>query len=135
LSTGRITQEQLYREFPEWKELAARYTPKDEIVRKLRKVALRIDIVLFLGTWCQDANDEVPKLLKIYAEAGNAGFSLKIYAVDRKKREESGLAEKLRLDRVPTIVLLQEGKELGRIVEKPHASIEENLLAIIDGYR
>ncbi len=135
LTSGRITQEQLYRQFPEWKEVAARYSPKDEIVRKLRKVASRTDIVLFFGTWCLDANDEVPKLLKIYAQVGNAAFTMKIYAVDRRKREESGLAEKLRIDRVPTIVLLQGEKELGRIVERPHTSIEEDLLAIIDKSR
>jgi thiol-disulfide isomerase/thioredoxin len=135
VSTGRITEEQLYREFPEWKGLAARYTPRTEIVQKLRKVASRIEVVLFFGTWCQDANDEVPKLLKICAEVGNAAFLLKIYAVDRKKREESGLAEKLRINRVPTIVLFQGEKELGRIIERPHTSMEEDLLAIIHSSR
>lgn len=131
LKTGKMTEQQIYRQFPEWKDRAARYTPKDEVVRKLRRVATPIEIVLFFGTWCKDVNDDVPRILKIFSAVGNAAFSLQIYAVDRRHREKSGFAEKLRINRVPTVVLLEGGKELGRIVEKPQQSLEEDLYAIV----
>jgi len=89
-------------------------------------------VVLFLGTWCKDSISEAPKFLKTYDLAANPNFSLEIYAVNRKKKDGLGMAERFNLERVPTMIFLRDGKEMSRIVEYPKKSMEEDFLRIVE---
>jgi rhodanese-related sulfurtransferase/thiol-disulfide isomerase/thioredoxin len=129
---GKITKEDLYGEFPVFKEKAEGYSPKTEIVEKIRKGSQKTSVVLFLGTWCKDSISEAPKFLKIYDLAANPNLSLEIYAVDRKKQDGLGMAERFNLERVPTMIFLRDGKEMSRIVEYPKKSMEEDFLRIVE---
>jgi rhodanese-related sulfurtransferase len=129
---GKITKEDLYREFPVFKEKAESYSPKPEIVEKIRKLNQPTSVILFFGTWCKDSISEVPKFLKTYDLAANPNFSLEIYAVNRNKKDGLGMAERFRLERVPTMIFLRDGKEISRIVEYPKKSVEEDFLRIVE---
>jgi rhodanese-related sulfurtransferase/thiol-disulfide isomerase/thioredoxin len=129
---GKITKEDLYREFPVFKEKAEGYSPKTEIVEKIGKLNQQTSVILFLGTWCKDSVSEAPKFLKTYDLAANPNFSLEIYAVNRKKEDGLGMAERFRLERVPTMIFLRDGKEISRIVEYPKKSMEEDFLRIVE---
>jgi len=129
---GKITKEDLYRELPVFKEKAEGYSPKTEIVEKIRKLNRKTSVILFLGTWCKDSISEAPKFLKTYDLAANPNFSLEIYAVNRKKKDGLGMAERFRLERVPTMIFLRDGKEISRIVEYPKKSMEEDFLRIVE---
>jgi rhodanese-related sulfurtransferase/thiol-disulfide isomerase/thioredoxin len=129
---GKITKEDLYREFPVFREKAEGYSPKKEIVEKIGKENQQTWVVLFLGTWCKDSISEAPKFLKTYDLAANPNFSLEIYAVNRKKKDGLGMAERFNLERVPTVIFLQDGKEMSRIVEYPKKSMEEDVLRIVE---
>jgi len=129
---GKITKEDLYREFPVFKEKAEGYSPKTEIVQKMGTLNQQTSVILFLGTWCKDSISEAPKFLKTYDLAANPNFSLEIYAVDRKKKDGLGMAERFRLERVPTMIFLRDGKEISRIVEYPKKSMEEHFLRIVE---
>lgn len=56
-----------------------------------------------------------------------------MYGVDLKIRDGGGLSEKHHVERVPTLVFLRNGEEIGRIVEYPKRSIEEDFWEIIKG--
>jgi rhodanese-related sulfurtransferase/thiol-disulfide isomerase/thioredoxin len=129
---GKITKEELYREFPVFKEKAEGYSPKTEIVEKIGKGSQKTSVVLFLGTWCKDSISEAPKFLKTYDLAANPNLSLEIYAVNRKKKDGLGMAERFKLERVPTVIFLRDGKEMSRIVEYPKESMEEDFLRIVE---
>jgi rhodanese-related sulfurtransferase len=129
---GKITKEDLHREFPVFREKAESYSPKTEIVEKIREGNQQTSVVLFLGTWCKDSISEAPKFLKIYDLAANPNLSLEIYAVDRKKKDGLGMAERFKLERVPTMIFLRDGKEMSRIVEYPKKSMEEDFLRIVE---
>jgi rhodanese-related sulfurtransferase/thiol-disulfide isomerase/thioredoxin len=129
---GKITKADLYREFPVFEERAEGYSPKTEIVEKIGKGNQQTSVVLFLGTWCKDSISEAPKFLKIYDLAANPNFSLEIYAVNRKKKDGLGMAERFNLERVPTMIFLRDGKEMSRIVEYPKKSMEEDFLRIVE---
>jgi rhodanese-related sulfurtransferase/thiol-disulfide isomerase/thioredoxin len=129
---GKITKEDLYREFPVFKETAEGYSPQPEIVEKIRKLNQPTSVILFLGTWCKDSISEAPKFLKTYDLAANPNFSLEIYALNRKKEDGLGMAERFRLERVPTMIFLRDGKEISRIVEYPNKSMEEDFLRIAE---
>ncbi len=132
---GNVSEEQLYNAFPEWRESASGYSPKPEILEQLRKMDSKLEIVVFFGTWCGDSRSEVPKFLRVYDTVANSNFSLRMYGVDQSKREGKGLSERLRIEKVPTIIIFSGDKELGRIVEYPKKTIEEDFLAIVSDTR
>lgn len=128
---GTITQEQLFKEFPVFQEHAASYKPEQTAVATLRKVNKKTEVLLFFGTWCSDSISEAPKTIKIFETVNSPNFSLQLYGVDRAKQDGLGLAGKFNVKRVPTVIFLQDGKELGRIVEYPNKNMEEDILAIL----
>jgi len=130
---GKITEEELNKEFPIFWVNAEQYTPDEAAVARIKALTDKMDLVLFLGTWCPDSHKEAPKLIKIYNLAGNPNLSLTIYGVDRTKKDLEGIAEKYAIVRVPTTVVLRDGRELGRIVEYPKKSVEHDLLDIVEG--
>ena len=114
------------------------YVAEVDVTRKLKKKLNSIDsITIFMGTWCGDSKREVPRLTRTLQEAGFDFEKVNIICLDRRfnfykqspQHEESGL----NIHRVPTILLHKGGEELGRIIEHPVATIEEDLLAISDG--
>jgi hypothetical protein len=70
-----------------------------------------------MGTWCEDSHFIIPKF---YALTDAAGFSqdrISLIGVDRNKKTLSHLTEALNVINVPTIIVLKNGKEAGRVVE------------------
>jgi hypothetical protein len=53
------------------------------------------------------------------------------YFLDLNKKSPEGLERKYKIEYVPTFIVLQNGKELGRIVEKIKQPIEEEVLSIL----
>lgn len=92
-------------------------------------------ITIFLGTWCGDSKREVPRVLKMLeccdfptknismVMVSNVGGSYK----QSPQHEEAGK----NIVRVPTIIVEEKGKEIGRIIEFPITSLEKDLLTIL----
>ncbi|MES2003904.1 MAG: hypothetical protein V4450_05240 [Bacteroidota bacterium] len=93
----------------------------------------RMDV--FLGSWCGDSKREVPHMIKLLQAAGMDTAKLSLIFVDNSttnykqspQHEEKGLG----IHHVPTFILYDERKELGRIIESPVVSLEKDLLAIL----
>ena len=128
---GPVTEEQLFRVFPQWRDSASRYSVKPEIIEQLRKIDSKLEIIVFFGTWCGDSSIEVPKFLQVYDKVANGNFSLRMYGVDRSGKKGSGLAERFGVEKVPTFIFISGDKELGRIVESPQKTMEEDFLSIV----
>ena len=137
---GKVSHQRLSEApFQEWfvsNEKA--YVPEKASVKKLKKQLTSVDsITIFMGTWCGDSKREVPRLTRLLAEAKYDLSKVNIICLDRRfnfykqspQHEEAGL----NIHRVPTVMLHADGKELGRMVEEPVATLEEDLLRIIDG--
>jgi hypothetical protein len=84
-----------------------------------------------MGTWCSDTKDLLPKLHKSLVQTGYPMEQLKMYGVDRAKEAKYVEHKLYNAERVPTIVLVRNNMEVGRIVESPTGTIEQNLAAII----
>ncbi|MEN1786343.1 MAG: thioredoxin family protein [Bacteroidota bacterium] len=93
------------------------------------------ELLLFLGTWCGDSKREVPRLLKILDQLHFPVDKLTMVALDRRKEQykksPEGQEEGHHIIRVPTLIVLKDGKEVNRIVESPVDSLEEDLFAIL----
>ncbi|TRX47153.1 thioredoxin family protein [Fulvivirga sp. M361] len=92
-------------------------------------------ITIFMGTWCGDSKREVPRFYKILEQLKFDRTKVKLICVDRTfqnykqspGREEAGQ----NIHRVPTFILYKDSSEIGRIVESPLVSLEEDMLAIL----
>jgi thiol-disulfide isomerase/thioredoxin len=121
-------------ERPEYHQFTARYDTvrvSEEIVGLIRQLESEVYFTVFFGTWCEDSQRELPRFLKVVDMVGISGDRIKLYGVDRSKKSSDGLTEKFDIEYVPTIIFLKNGAEIGRIIEKPHATIEEDMVSIL----
>jgi hypothetical protein len=128
---GKTTQGSLMRDVPAFWTGYRDYTPRKDFVEKIAAVRGEYDILVFFGTWSPGSLREVPRLLRVLDAAYNKDLRLALYGVDRSQKEGLGMSERFDIRRVPTTVVLRDGIELGRIVETPATSTEEELLTIL----
>ena len=133
--TGEFSWSQWQKEAGWHNYNASAYEPGDYISGQLNAIITspgsNIEFLLFSGSWCGDSESEVPKIFKLFTEAKIPLSKITLYGVDREKKEPEGIAEKYKIKRVPTLVVLKNGKELGRIIEFPAASWEEDIFKIL----
>ena len=129
---GPTSIEQIYFDFPDWQKYRVEYKPDSITIEKLKslKVSFKVDIVL--GTWCSDSRREVPGFYKVIEEASFKDIAeINLFAVSRSFRDSSRVAIESGVDRVATFIFTRENEEIGRIIETPDFSLEEDLLAIL----
>ncbi len=118
---------------PPHQEFKAGYdsaTVQAPMITMLRSLDKGISTIVFLGTWCPDSRRNVPHFLKVVDEAGVPPDSIKLYCVDRTKKSDDGMTATYNIQRVPTFIFLKGGKEIGRIIESPELSIEQDMVKI-----
>lgn len=93
------------------------YTPNADVVAGLKKNADSIQLLVFMGTWCEDSHVVIPKFFSILDAASYPGEKVTLIGVDRNKKTYSHLAEALNITLVPTIMVMKNGKEMGRVIE------------------
>jgi thiol-disulfide isomerase/thioredoxin len=87
-------------------------------------------IIIVMGTWCSDSRREVPRFIKILDTLNYPVSKIKMIYVDREKKDMDGSVDSLYIKLVPTIIIYNEGKELGRIEEAPEETLEKDLIRI-----
>lgn len=111
------------------------YTPNGAIVEQLKKLKPnQYKIKILLGTWCGDSKREVPRMTKLLHEISFSNQNLELIALNDSSavykqgpnHEEKGLE----IYRVPTIIISENNKEIGRINEYPAETLERDLLKI-----
>lgn len=109
------------------------YALDQKAVSELKKEKIgTYDMIVFMGTWCEDSHRDFPRLMKILEAVNYPENKLTIIAVNRKKESPTGDESLYNLQKVPTIILKRYGKELGRIIEMPTTGyIERDLVEIL----
>jgi thiol-disulfide isomerase/thioredoxin len=115
---GIISRKELENDtaFTWWAENLKGYTPQSQAVAELKKNQ-NIQFITFMGTWCDDSRFIVPKFYSLLDAAGFPQDKVSLIGVDRSKKTLSHLAEALNIENVPTIIVMNNGKEIGRVVE------------------
>jgi len=128
--------------FGEWfNKNYADYKVNDTVTKAIRPLVKNKNFLLFMGTWCGDSKREIPRMLKILKDLGVRKTRVQLVMVDNHdsvyKQSPAHEEKGLNIHRVPTMIVYENGKELGRIVESPIVSLEKDLLAIVrkDPYR
>lgn len=89
-----------------------------------------VHLVIFAGTWCEDSQVIIPGLFKWLDLAGFSESRISLYGVDRDKKTTGDLAGAFGITNVPTIIVMQAGKERGRVVEYGKTGKWEEELAL-----
>ncbi len=92
-----------------------------------------IHIKAFMGTWCGDSKRNVPKFYRVLEEVKFDDSRVTLINMKNGKQTDEQFEKGLNIHRVPTFVVYRGDEEIGRIVEHPVQSIEQDLLKIIDG--
>ncbi|MDY0931282.1 thioredoxin family protein [Chryseobacterium sp. CFBP8996] len=132
---GNQLKEQFMKEpYSEWytKEFNE-YALDQKAVGELRKNNITsYNLIVFVGTWCEDSHRDFPRLMKILEEVKYPDSRLAIIAVNRKKESPTGDEVKYNVSKVPTIIVEKYGKEIGRIIEMPTTGyVERDLVEIL----
>ena len=88
-------------------------------------------MVVFMGTWCDDSHELIPKLEQLLQMTGFPAASVTMYATDHAKKTKGGEDKQYNITLVPTVIIIANGKEVGRITESVEKSIDADLAAII----
>jgi thiol-disulfide isomerase/thioredoxin len=91
--------------------------PDSAAVAALRNNSDKINFIIFGGTWCEDTHFVLPKFFMLQEASGFPESRITLFGVDRKKTSSGNIAEALNIINVPTIIVMKNGKELGRVVE------------------
>jgi len=135
LLTGqeKIDKSKILETGQEWKDNYMNYRVNDSMLETLKaKIGDGLKIDVYLGTWCSDSLNNVPKFIKIIEALAADNLPVTYYNVNRKPSSDvKYYVEDLKVERVPTFIFYRDGKEIGRIVENPKNSLIEDFLEII----
>jgi len=109
------------------------YTLDDETKTTLKKSMKDVTIRAYMGTWCGDSKRETPMFYKLLDEINFKEKNLTLITVDRTKSKPEELVSGYDIKRVPTFIFYRDGEEIGRYVERPRESIEQDFLKIVTG--
>jgi thiol-disulfide isomerase/thioredoxin len=134
---GNCSISQLEKEpYSEWyaKNFSA-YEPNIQVLAALKKTnPTKYTMKIFFGSWCGDSKRELPKMTKVLEKLSFPQTNFTLIGVDDSTevykqsplRQEAGM----NIFRVPTFIVYENGKEVGRIVEYPTETMERDLLKI-----
>lgn len=114
------------------------YVPNPDITSHLKKAGPeKFTVKIVFGSWCGDSKRELPRMMKILRAAGFPEKSIRLIGVYDSlalyKQAPKGEEKGLEVYRVPTFIVCQKDKEIGRIVEYPAETLERDLLKIVSG--
>ena len=130
---GRISAEGLNQEpYSIWfEENSKTYTPDMALLEEIKPLIKPCYIKVFMGSWCEDSQREVPALLKLLKLTEFDISQLEIIAMTHDKDTPENYEADYEIEFIPTIMFFKDGAELNRIVEYTQETLEQDVLKIL----
>lgn len=120
--------------YKKWFDVSYKEHPLDTVtMNSIKEDLAQTDVTVFMGTWCEDSQREVPAFFKALDLVGIDASTINLITISEDKESPEDLLEGRDVEYVPTIIFEKEGKELGRIVEYSIFSIEKDMAKILKG--
>ena len=131
---GFTTPEDVRKAHAKWRETYEQTKAHEKAKEHLRGAKEGIELTVIFGTWCDDCMREVPQLWRDL-EALGEGANIKLFYVGVDDAFGSGDADlsAYRPDAIPSFVVSMNGRELGRVVERPATTLSNDLGRLIRG--
>jgi thiol-disulfide isomerase/thioredoxin len=94
-----------------------KYQPDTAAIGNMQRTKNKVQYVLFGGTWCEDTQFILPKFFALQEKSGVPDANITFWGVDRAKKTMGNIATAFGITNVPTIIVMKDGKEIGRVVE------------------
>jgi thiol-disulfide isomerase/thioredoxin len=107
------------------------YTPDMTVIEEIKPLLKSCYIKVFMGTWCEDSQREVPALMKLLNLTEFDQSQLEIIAMTHDKDTPENYEADYEIEFIPTIMFFKDGAELNRIVEYTQETMELDLLKIL----
>jgi len=133
LLRGKINFDHILNETSfDWLATGAKtYHPNRDMIDGLNRISGDYRFVVFAGTWCSDTKELLPKFYKVLTEVGIDLRSVEMYGVNRAKEALNIESTLYGIKNIPTVIIMHQYREVGRIVETVNLSIEEDLYSIM----
>lgn len=128
---GKCDLEQLLEHDQQYADAAFIYIPDPDALAVFKAVKHPVTIRLFYRTDCHDSIREVPRFIKTIQLADNPMISTETIGVNVAKDQPQEFIEGWNLERVPTFIVVSEGKEIGRVIETAKEKIEIDLAGML----
>ena len=110
------------------------YMPESDALNQLSDISKEdLSIKIVMGTWCPDSRREVPRFMRILDVWQFPAEKVTFIGVDVNKVSPIGDYDKLNIERVPTFIIYKNNIEVGRIIEVPKTSLEQDIVNILTG--
>lgn len=109
------------------------YPADKEMLDEVKPLLADVKIKIFMGTWCEDSQREVPHFYKLLDIMKLNDTNLELVTVDEEKETPEHLEDGFNITNVPTFIFYRDGKEINRIVESPVVTLEQDILSILSG--
>lgn len=131
MALGVVGIDEVLKEYPIFNRYKTAYKPSEAAVNYLRSYRKNVTVKVFLGTWCIDSIRNVPAYLKTKEMIGDSNFKTTYIGVNREHSDGAGMTRAYNVITSPTYIFEIDGREVGRITEKPRKSIEEDMVDIL----
>ena len=100
---------------------------------ELKPATKHLEIVIFMGTWCEDTQRELGGVFKLIDALAISEEQISMYALTEDKDSAEGYEKPYEIINIPTVVFKKEGVEINRIVELPVETLHEDMQKILTG--
>ena len=101
-------------------------------VQALQSNGTNVHFVVFGGTWCEDTQNLLPVFYRLADKSGLANDKITLIGVDRAKTALNDFHKAFNVTKVPTFIVMKDGKEIGRVVEYgKYGAIDKELGEIV----
>lgn len=107
------------------------YQPDPGFMTIISESVHNYQIRCYAATWCGDSKEVVPQFFHLLELAGYDPALVDYILLNKDRKGWVQLAGADSIRRVPTFIILKDGKEAGRITERPVQTLEADLAAIL----
>lgn len=108
-----------------------RYQPDSAWIKYISFYRDSFNVVVFIGTWCEDSKRMLPEFYRVMMASSYPMNRIKLYGLDRQLKGEGGAEQTYNVNKVPSFILLHDGKEIGRITDHVNRSMEADIVSIL----
>ena len=112
---------------------AEAYVPREDLIDKLRRQETSVRVRVFFGSWCPACSQMVPRIMKVAQQLGaESAIQVEFYGLPQGAGFSADPeVKKYGIKQVPTGVVLQDGREIGRINGEQWRSPEGTLTTLL----
>lgn len=110
------------------------YELNAEYSTRLAGMNENVEILVVYGMWCSDSKREVPRFFKVVDGIRFPSEKITLIAVDRTMLIPPNVKEEYGITNVPTFIVKYKGMEIGRIIESPKTSLEQDLFELLSPF-